>query len=200
MRTTPRRFTESEDGFISSNYHSMLARDIASHLDRGVQQIRKRAGKLGLAHPLKRWCDEEDAVIRDGWGKRMLADVARELDRRVSEVSTRAKALGCSPWRIRKGTHAGRPIDGFASGKPIYSHRTVVEKRIGRSLRSDEIVHHIDADKSNNASSNLYVFKSRSAHRKAHSTFESIIPSLLELGVIEFDRHRGIYRLCEINK
>ena len=200
MRTTPRRFTEAEDGFIRSNYHSMLARDIADHLDRGVQQIRKRAGKLGLANALKRWCDEEDAVIRAGWGKRMLADVARELDRGVPEVSTRAKAIGCTPWRTRKGTHAGRPIDGFVSGKPVYSHRAVVEKRIGRSLRSDEIVHHIDADKSNNASSNLYVFKSRSAHRKAHSTLESIIPGLLELGVIEFDRHHGIYKLCEIDK
>ena len=200
MRTTPKRFTESEDGYIRSNYHSMLARDIASHLDRGVQQIRKRAGKLGLANALKRWCDQEDAVIRAGWGKRMLADVARELDRRESEVSTRAKALGCSPWRIRKGTHAGRPIDRFTSGRPVYSHRTVVEERIGRSLRSDEIVHHIDANKSNNASSNLHVFKSRSAHRKAHWSIESLIPGLLELGVIEFDRNRGIYKLCEIDK
>lgn len=200
MRTTPKRFTESEDGYIRANYHAMLARDIASHLDRGVQQIRKRAGKLGVANPLKRWGDSEDAVIRAGWGKRMLADVARELDRRVSEVSTRAKAIGCSPWRIRKGTHAGRPIDGFSSGKPVYSHRTVVEKRIGRSLGSDEIVHHIDGNKFNNASTNLYVFKSRAAHRKAHATLESIIPSLLEFGVVEFDRRRGIYKLCEINK
>lgn len=200
MRTTPRRFTESEDGYIRANYHSMLARDIASHLDRGVHQIRKRAGKLGIANPLKRWCDSEDAVIRAGWGKRMLADVARELGRRVSEVSTRAKAIGCSPWRIRKRTHAGRPINGFSGGKPIYSHRAIVEERIGRSLGSDEIVHHIDGNKFNNTSTNLFVFKGRAAHRKAHATLESIIPSLLELGVVKFNRHTGIYELCEINK
>ena len=167
MRTTPRRFTESEDGYIRTNYHLMLARDIASHLDRGVQQIRKRAGKLGLAHPLKRWCDKEDAVIRAGWRSECWPTLRENLIAALQRCQQEQKHSDAHPGEL-EGTHAGRPIDGFASGKPVYSHRKVVEERIGRSLRSDEIVHHIDADKSNNASSNLYVFKSRSAHRKAH--------------------------------
>ena len=200
MCSTPRRFTESEDGYIRAHYRSVPARDIALHLERSTQQVRKRAGKLGLAIPLKRWSEAEDGVVRAGWGSRLLADVAGELGRSVSETSARAKAIGCHPWRTRKGTHAGRPIDGFSNGKPVYSHRAVVEKRLGRRLGSDEIVHHIDGNKFNNASSNLYLFKSRAAHRKAHATLESIIPSLLELGIVEFDRRRGIYRLCEINK
>ncbi|WP_367997716.1 HNH endonuclease [Alcaligenes sp. YSL9] len=165
-----------------------------------MQQIRKRAGRLGLSVPLKRWTQEEDAVIRDSWGSRELASVAQQLGRSVSETASRAKRIGCVPWRKRKGTHAGRPIDGFVNGKPVYSHRTVVEKSLGRRLSSDEIVHHIDANKFNNSSANLYVFKSRAAHRKAHSSFESIIPALLERGIIVFDSDRGIYRLCEIHK
>lgn len=178
----------------------MLARDIARHLGRSVQQIRKRAGRLGLSVPLKRWSKAEDAIVRAGWGRRQLADVARELDRRVGEVSARAKRLGCTPWRQRSGTHSGRPIEGFSNGSPVYTHRAVVERRLGRKLRSDEIVHHIDCDKFNNAPSNLFVFSSRSAHRRAHSTLEAIVPVLVERGIVRFNRAEGIYELCEIHK
>lgn len=200
MRSTRKRFTESDDKFIRTHYRAMLARDIARNLGFSVSGIRKRAAKLGLSVPLKRWRDAEDEIVRAGWGSRQLDDVARELDRGVSEVSSRAKALGCTPWRQRKGTHAGRPVDGFKGGRPIYTHRRVVEASIGRKLRSDEIVHHVDANKFNNSRSNLHVFTSRAAHRKAHCTIESIIPILLERGIIEFDRARGVYRICETSK
>lgn len=200
MRPAPRRFTEAEDGYLRAHYRSSSAGDIARHLDRGIHQVRKRAGKLGIAVPIKGWSEAEDGIIRAAWGKRMLADVARELGRCNATVSERAKRLGCHPWRRRKGTHGGRPVDGFHKGKALYSHRGVVERRLGRSLRSDEIVHHIDSDKFNNADSNLYLFKSRAAHRRAHSSFESIVPRLLELGIVEFDRRRGVYRLCGTHK
>lgn len=200
MRPAPRPFDSAEDGFIRANYRSMLARDIARHLGRSTTGIRKRAWKLGLSVPLQRWCDAQDAVVRAGRGKRELREVAAELGRGVAEVSSRAKHLGLAPWRVRKGTHAGRPIDGFANGRPIYTHRSVVERRLGRKLRSDEIVHHVDHDKANNSDANLYLFASRSAHRSAHSSFESLVPALLERGVIEFDRTEGIYRLCAIHR
>lgn len=197
MRAARRLYSEDEDGFLRANYRSMPSGDIARHLGRGVVSVRKRAAKLGLSSPLKRWGSEEDEVIRSAWGNKRLAKVARELGRSVSEVSSRAKALGCSPWRIRKGTHAGRPIDGFKNGRPVYTHRAVVERRLGRRLSSDEIVHHIDADKTNNKSSNLYVFKSRAAHRKAHCTLESLVPLLLARGIVRFDVVNGVYELCE---
>lgn len=38
-----------------------------------------------------------------------------------------------------------------------HMHRTVMEKYLGRKLRRDEIVHHIDGDKWNNALSNLQI-------------------------------------------
>src|SRR5208337_1693215 len=136
MRTAQRRFDSEDDGFIRANYRAMLARDIARHLGRSIQGVRKRAGKLGLSIALARWRDEEDETIRSSRGKRQLRDVAKELDRSISEVSSRAKRIGCSPWRVRKGTHAGRPVDGFIDGGPVYTHRTVVERKLGRRLRS----------------------------------------------------------------
>lgn len=49
-----------------------------------------------------------------------------------------------------------------------YVHRLVVEESIGRKLSSDEHVHHIDGDKSNNDISNLQLM-SRSEHLRMHA-------------------------------
>lgn len=200
MRTTRRCFSESDDGFIRANYRAMLARDIARHVGFTVQSVRRRAARLGLSEPLKKWSEAEDEVIRASRGQRQLRDVAKELGRCTTTVSVRAKQLGLSPWRISSGLHSGRPVDGFQDGNPVFTHRRVVEDRIGRKLRSDEIVHHIDGNKFNNASSNLFVFKSRADHRKAHSTLESIMPALLERGIVEFDFIEGVYKLCAIDR
>ncbi len=44
-------------------------------------------------------------------------------------------------------------------------HRAVAEEMIGRSLRSDEAVHHINGDKLDNQEENLLVM-TRSEHRR----------------------------------
>lgn len=49
-----------------------------------------------------------------------------------------------------------------------YVHRWAAEKKLGRRLRSGEVVHHIDRDKTNNHPSNLYVFPNQAAHDRAH--------------------------------
>jgi hypothetical protein len=169
-------------------------------MSRGVVQVRKRARKLGLSRPLKRWSDEEDQFIRASHGHRSLADVAGALDRGISEISSRARKLGFPKWRVRSGKHAGRPVDGFANGKAIYTHRAVMERKLGRRLGSGDIVHHIDCDKGNNSEGNLHLFAGRAAHRRAHCSLEALAAALLERRVIEFDRNEGLYRLCEIRK
>lgn len=47
-------------------------------------------------------------------------------------------------------------------------HRVVMERQLGRKLHGDEIVHHRDADKGNNAPSNLEVM-SRADHARHHA-------------------------------
>lgn len=47
-------------------------------------------------------------------------------------------------------------------------HRVVMERQLGRPLREDEIVHHIDENKSNNDPSNLEVM-SQSEHARLHA-------------------------------
>ena len=210
MRPKRRTFTKEEDAFIRSNYRTMPNRDIAQALHWSVQQIRNRACRIGCAKPLKRWNKKEDAIVRRGHrnGERLDA-VAKTLRRGVPEVSSRARKLGIPKWRIGSGRHSGRKIVGFSKGKtkggkhygkPIYEHRMVMEKHLGRSLRRSEIVHHVDGNKDNNSIKNLYLFPSLSKHRSAHCSLESLLPKLLERKVVRFNRSKGLYRLCATNK
>jgi hypothetical protein len=47
-------------------------------------------------------------------------------------------------------------------------HRYVVEKKIGRKLRQEEIVHHINRNKLDNSPENLEVFANQEEHEKHH--------------------------------
>lgn len=47
-------------------------------------------------------------------------------------------------------------------------HRRIVEQRIGRKLTSEEVVHHIDGNKSNNNTDNLMLCANQSEHMKIH--------------------------------
>ncbi len=57
----------------------------------------------------------------------------------------------------------------------VAEHRLVIEGRIGRYLDAQEIPHHIDLDKKNNRSNNLYLCSNDLMHRKIHK----ICPGLL---------------------
>jgi hypothetical protein len=47
-------------------------------------------------------------------------------------------------------------------------HRIVMERMIGRKLKKNEVVHHIDENKKNNDPKNLLLFKNQSEHASYH--------------------------------
>ena len=51
----------------------------------------------------------------------------------------------------------------------VLEHRLVVEKKLGRYLKKEEVVHHIDFDKKNNNLNNLMLFKNNKEHIKFHT-------------------------------
>lgn len=65
---------------------------------------------------------------------------------------------------IRVGTHHHlADVRGYA-----YEHRLVAEEMLGRRMRPQEVVHHVDGDKQNNLPKNLRVFGNRAHHFVTH--------------------------------
>lgn len=56
------------------------------------------------------------------------------------------------------------------SNGTILEHRLIAEKKIGRILKEEEVVHHLDGNKTNNNLENLIVFKTTSDHSRFHKT------------------------------
>ena len=71
----------------------------------------------------------------------------------------------------RRGAGRGWIEQGYryvsVNGRKIAEHRLVVERREGRKLSPDEVVHHVDHDRFNNDPDNLLVL-SRSEHARLH--------------------------------
>lgn len=76
----------------------------------------------------------------------------------------------------------------------VYEHVLVVEKLLGRYLSDNEVVHHINGDRSDNREGNLFV-TSRSGHRSAHTSMHVVVYELVKRGIVSFDRERGKYEL-----
>ena len=74
-----------------------------------------------------------------------------------------------TPWNYRK--EGSQRSDGYirvsVAGKRILKHRLLAQEKLGRPLRDDEIVHHIDGDTTNNDLDKLQVM-SQSEHLRLH--------------------------------
>ena len=52
----------------------------------------------------------------------------------------------------------------------VYEHIIIAEQKLGRFLTDDEVVHHLDENRSNNLPENLIVFKTKADHSRYHKT------------------------------
>ena len=97
---------------------------------------------------------------------------SQRVDRRHCSVACAAvNRRGASNASWSGGRHvspAGYVRISLGGGNRALEHRVVMERALGRPLRSDEHVHHVDGDKQNNEVGNLRVL-SVSEHGELHS-------------------------------
>lgn len=62
---------------------------------------------------------------------------------------------------VKNPKHPNSQKNGY-----ILKHRLVMSTYIGRPLRTNEVVHHIDGNKENNSINNLHLFSSHKEHLK----------------------------------
>lgn len=73
-------------------------------------------------------------------------------------------------------------------------HILIIEKKLGRKLRKNEGVHHIDGNKKNNKPENLICFKNaKEHHKKIHSSLRRSAYMLVRKGIIKFDHTKKEY-------
>jgi hypothetical protein len=71
-------------------------------------------------------------------------------------------------------------------------HRLVVEKYLGRYLKKEEHIHHIDFDIENNSVDNLYIVNNKK-HQKLHKEIGKLIAILLKEKIVIFNKEKGKY-------
>ena len=82
------------------------------------------------------------------------------------------------------------------NGCRVKEHILVMEKKLGRYLEADEVIHHIDYNKKNNNCSNLFLTNHK-GHGRAHYSIYSLVEELLKRQIIYFDKKQGEYFLGE---
>lgn len=92
-------------------------------------------------------------------------------------------------------TWIGKHTLNNKAGGYYLEHRLQEELKLGRSLKSKEIVHHIDGDKINNIPDNLYTCENDKSHQNLHSQLERVSMELVKMGLIKFDHSKGEYHI-----
>jgi hypothetical protein len=65
-------------------------------------------------------------------------------------------------------------------------HVLEVEKKIGRTPKKTEPIHHIDLDRMNYKIKNLHLCKNNSEHQQLHSSLDKVVSQLIKKRVIKF--------------
>lgn len=89
-----------------------------------------------------------------------------------SDAHCRAIQSGRAAWGEKNSSGVSQKSSGYVvitrgPNKGRMLHVTKMEERLGRRLLSDEVVHHIDGDRSNNNLDNLALM-TRAAHSRLH--------------------------------
>jgi len=143
------------------------------------------------------------------WNKgKLQKEIADELNIDKNTISRNMKRLGIKT-RSHSERHKGNFNGNWKGGKwktfngykvvlkpdhpfvnktgYIFEHILIIEELLGRYVKKEEKVHHIDLDKSNNNTDNLIILPNMKAHNKAHKQLQEVVSKLIKKGIIQFN-------------
>lgn len=72
----------------------------------------------------------------------------------------------------------------------VREHTMVIVDSIKRLTKKEEVVHHIDGDKSNNELENLLLCPTQREHNRVHTKMEIFVEKLIREGKVYYDREK----------
>jgi len=103
-----------------------------------------------------------------------------EFRKKLSLAKLGKKGNMSNRWKDGKYYHSGGYILVYKPVHPLHNNdgyvfeqRLVMEKKLGRYLRPEEVVHHINGKKDDNHSENLMLFANNTKHLEYHRTKEN---------------------------
>lgn len=77
--------------------------------------------------------------------------------------------------RIKNRKHPFCSSTGY-----VWEHRLILEKKLKRYLRKDEVIHHLDGNKENNKKTNLLLCANQKKHLSVHTAMEFFVYMLIK--------------------
>lgn len=184
-----------------------------SHLTRGSEElVRLKCDACGKRSRTT-WNNYCQYQRKRGWTGRTYCQPCAARQSGKAQLGRKCPSVSQANHERRGAKHAswkgGRYIDaqgyvlvnvrsGHNNGKSGWDsyrkeHYLVMEEHLGRKLRSGEVIHHIDGDKTNNRPNNLWLAQDQSKHRTAHVSLQGISFLLVQRGLAKFNRETGLY-------
>lgn len=169
MKQKPKAWSDVENEYIIRNFGEVTYQQMADTLGRSYHSVQAQARKLNLrqyAH--KEWTEEEQKFMIENYPTTSAKYCGEQLGRSEQAVLKFAQKLGVKrEWKYWYISKEGYRVLCHDRENKVLEHRAVMEKKLGRKLTSEEIVHHIDGNKLNNHPDNL-VLTNRSEHIDMH--------------------------------
>lgn len=98
-------------------------------------------------------------------------------------------------WKHGITTNGYRRIS--VNGERVLEHVAILEQHLGQKIKGQ--IHHIDGNKLNNEIDNLHLFTNGSDHTRCHKSLEKCAMELFLVGLLEFDKTTGMYKIKNVS-
>lgn len=155
---------------------------VANKLGMCGQSVHERLVRIGVKMRNRKFSDEEKEILMRDYSKYRdkfeLDCLAKMLGRTKQFICRKAKELGLTDiqkcyikddMRLDSQGYVVFLGKNRTSTKNRHEHRVIAESVLGRKLKKNEVVHHLDCDRSNNKNNNLVIME-RGYHSWLHNS------------------------------
>lgn len=124
--------------------------------------------KRGFPHPMYGKHHSEETKLKISNNKERNKKISLALKGIKKPLGEKSHAWKGGKTNSKGYIYVYSPNHPYSNKKHVAEHRLIVENKIGRYLKKEEIIHHINEKRNDNRIENLMIFKNCSEHMKFH--------------------------------